>query len=134
MKKSSLQLVFESSSSDNHAPISIRVETGYDLRQDMLVLDAIRWMKVVWRKESLDLQMTPYGCVATGIDSGLFELVTPAVTTAQILSVGGGGVFSSLRSTALLRWLSNSAKEQRISLAKVVANFTHSCAGYCVVR
>lgn len=130
MKNSSLLLVFES---PNDTTISILFQIGNDLRQDMLILDAIRWMKVVWHAESLDLQMTPYSCLATDIDSGMIEVITPASTTAKIVSDTGVGL-SSMRSTVLLQWLSNGAKEQRLPLATVIENFTNSCAGYFVVR
>lgn len=129
LSKSSLLLVFETTT--RKTTITIQFKIGEDLRQDMFILDVIRWMEVVWRKESLDLRMTPYACLATGVDSGIIQVVTPSTTTAKIVSDSFGGVF---RSNSLLQWLTNGAKEQRIALTKVVENFTHSCAGYFVAR
>jgi hypothetical protein len=39
----------------------------------MLVLDAIRLMETIWKSENLDLRVTPYRCIATGVDHGEFR-------------------------------------------------------------
>ena len=65
-------------------------KSGDDLRQDMLVLDAIRLMDSIWRSNGLDMRMTLYDCVPTGVDCGMIEAVTPATTTAKITANHGG--------------------------------------------
>ena len=45
-----------------------------DLRQDMLTLQIISIMDTLWKEEGLDLRMIPYGCLATGYESGLIRV------------------------------------------------------------
>ena len=94
----------------------------------MLVLDAMRIMDTIWKSENLDLRMTPYRCVATGVDhgiefsslfavarcsnendKGMIEAVVPTATTAKIVAEHGG-VLSAMRTTPLLSWLIDRAR------------------------
>ena len=44
----------------------------------------------LWEKDKMfDLKMTPYGCVATGDEVGLIEIVKNANTVAGILACAG---------------------------------------------
>jgi len=45
-----------------------------DLRQDMLTLQTIGIMDMLWKSEGLDLRMIPYGCLATGDHQGMIEV------------------------------------------------------------
>ena len=38
----------------------------------------------VWQEDGLDLCMIPYGCVATGPNSGIIEVVKDAKTVADV--------------------------------------------------
>ena len=74
--------------------------------------------------------MTPYGCLSTGDQVGLIEVILNSSTIAKIQkkSRGARGAFDK---TLLLKWL----REQNpnpAQLDKVIENFTLSCAGYCV--
>jgi phosphatidylinositol-4,5-bisphosphate 3-kinase len=41
----------------------------------------------LWKSEGLDLKLSPYGCVSTGHELGMIEVVTQSETTANISSV-----------------------------------------------
>ena len=66
------------------------MKSGDDLRQDMLTLQMIRLMDKVWKKENLDLRLLPYGCIATGNDEGMIEVVGNSNTLANITKQSGG--------------------------------------------
>ena len=38
----------------------------------------------IWQKDGLDLCLIPYGCVATGPNSGVIEVVKDAKTVANV--------------------------------------------------
>lgn len=74
--------------------------------------------------------MIPYGCLSTGDQVGLIEVILNSSTIAKIQkkSRGARGAFDK---TLLLKWL----REQNPNpahLDKAIENFTLSCAGYCV--
>lgn len=105
-------------------------KNGDDLRQDMLTLQIIRIMDSQWKADGLDLRMIPYGCLSTGDQVGLIEVILNSSTIAKIQkkSHGARGAF---KKEVLLQWL----REQNPNpthLAKAIENFTLSCAGYCV--
>merc|ERR1712196_601640 len=80
-------------------------KAGDDLRQDQLTLQLLYIFDDLWRQHpaietkvkinswekngSFDLKMTPYGCVATGDEVGLIEIVKNANTVAGILACAG---------------------------------------------
>ena len=80
-------------------------KAGDDLRQDQLTLQLLYIFDDLWRqhaaidttpkiaswerKNAFDLNMTPYGCVATGDEVGLIEIVKNANTVAGILACAG---------------------------------------------
>jgi hypothetical protein len=59
-------------------------QSGEDLRQDMMVLDAIHLMNTIWKSENLDLRMTLYSCIATGVDHGLSIVVAFSFSKVDI--------------------------------------------------
>jgi len=126
-----LWLVFKQSYRDKK--ISIIYKNGDDLRQDMLTLQILTIMDQIWKEEGLDMKMIPYKCLATGSDSGLIEVVSPANTIANIQKErSGGAVNSSFRYKSLLEWITDMAVKHDISRQEAIDNFTYSCAGYCV--
>jgi len=124
-----LWLVFKKN--ENNSLMSIIYKNGDDLRQDMLMLQLISIMDTLWKSEGLDLKMMPYGCLATGSNSGLIEVVSPANTIANIQKTRKGKM-SAFRHQTLFEWIEQKAVEQDISLDEAIENFTCSCAGYCV--
>lgn len=57
------------------------------MRQDMLTLQLFKIMDKLWKEDGLDLHLTIYGCMATGENKGLIEVVERSKTTAEIQKV-----------------------------------------------
>ncbi|KAM9317268.1 phosphatidylinositol 4,5-bisphosphate 3-kinase catalytic subunit beta isoform [Gastrophryne carolinensis] len=106
-------------------------KNGDDLRQDMLTLQLLRLMDVLWKESGLDLRIVPYGCLATGDRCGMIEVVSAAETIADIQLEGTNlAAAAAFNKDALLNWIKeNNAGED---LERAIEEFTLSCAGYCV--
>ena len=109
---------------------SVIFKVGDDLRQDMLVLNAFSLMDRLWKQDGLDLRLSVFRCIPTGRDAGFVEVVPNAQTMAQIQRAANG-LTGALRATSLRAWL-EAKNPDPDALATAVANFTLSCAGYCV--
>ncbi|TRZ19456.1 hypothetical protein HGM15179_007659 [Zosterops borbonicus] len=111
--------------------VGIIFKNGDDLRQDMLTLQMIQLMDVLWKQEGLDLRMTPYGCLSTGDRTGLIEVVMHSDTIANIqLNKSNMVATAAFNKDALLNWLKS--KNPGDALDQAIEEFTLSCAGYCV--
>lgn len=111
--------------------VGIIFKNGDDLRQDMLTLQMLRLMDLLWKEAGLDLRISPYGCLATGDHSGLIEVVSKSETIADIqLNSSNVAAAAAFNKDALLNWL----KENNTGddLDRAIETFTVSCAGYCV--
>ncbi|KAM4695460.1 phosphatidylinositol 4,5-bisphosphate 3-kinase catalytic subunit beta isoform 1-T2 [Discoglossus pictus] len=111
--------------------IGIIFKNGDDLRQDMLTLQLLRLMDMLWKESGLDLRIVPYGCLATGDRCGMIEVVSAAETIADIqLNCSNLAAAAAFNKDALLNWI----KEYNAGddLEKAIEEFTLSCAGYCV--
>jgi len=128
-KKLPLWLVFKNAD-PNGQPKSVIFKSGDDLRQDMLTLQMIRLMDKLWKTENLNLLLNPYGCIATGFEEGMIEVVMNAETMASVVRSAGGAT-AAFKLEPLANWIkSNNPSEEQYS--KAVENFILSCAGYCV--
>ncbi|KAK3518838.1 hypothetical protein QTP70_014998 [Hemibagrus guttatus] len=106
-------------------------KNGDDLRQDMLTLQMIQLMDVLWKSEGLDLRMIPYGCLSTGDKTGLIEVVKNSDTIANIQrNKSNSAATAAFNKDALLDWLKS--KNPGDKLDQAIEEFTLSCAGYCV--
>jgi phosphatidylinositol-4,5-bisphosphate 3-kinase len=105
--------------------VYIIFKSGDDLRQDMLTLQMIRLMDKLWLAENLDLRMSPYGCVATGDEVGMIEVVLNAETTANITKKSGG-VTAAFKSDPLAKWLKKENERRR--RPSTTASSTTLCA------
>ena len=93
-----------------------------DLRQDMLALQFIQMIDIIWKSDGLDLRfdplsdahsnwnelyssLLPYGCLATGYCSGLIEVVKNAKTIMNIQKLGGLKGQFQFDASALYRWI-----------------------------
>ncbi|XP_053165525.1 phosphatidylinositol 4,5-bisphosphate 3-kinase catalytic subunit beta isoform isoform X2 [Hemicordylus capensis] len=111
--------------------VGIIFKNGDDLRQDMLTLQMLRLMDLLWKEAGLDLRILPYGCLATGDHSGLIEVVSASETIADIqLNSSNVAAAAAFNKDALLNWIKeyNSGDD----LDRAIEAFTLSCAGYCV--
>lgn len=111
--------------------VGIIFKNGDDLRQDMLTLQMIQLMDVLWKTEGLDLRMTPYGCLSTGNKTGVIEVVKSSDTIANIQrNKSNSAATAAFNKDALLDWLKS--KNPGDKLEQAIEEFTLSCAGYCV--
>ncbi|XP_041850415.1 phosphatidylinositol 4,5-bisphosphate 3-kinase catalytic subunit beta isoform [Melanotaenia boesemani] len=111
--------------------LGIIFKNGDDLRQDMLTLQILRLMDLLWKEENLDLRIVPYGCLATGDRAGLIEVVSSADTIANIqLTSSNVAATAAFNKDALLNWLKE--RNSGDALDRAIEEFTLSCAGYCV--
>lgn len=111
--------------------VGVIFKNGDDLRQDMLTLQMIQLMDILWKKEGLDLRMTPYGCLSMGDKTGLIEVVMHSDTIANIqLNKSNMVATAAFNKDALLNWLKS--KNPGDALDRAIEEFTLSCAGYCV--
>ncbi|KAK3713310.1 hypothetical protein QZH41_009033, partial [Actinostola sp. cb2023] len=111
------------------APVKMIFKNGDDLRQDMLTLQLIRFMDRIWKQNGLDLKMIPYGCLSTGNNVGMIQVVENAVTLANIQKIRGA-ITGALGKTCILDWLIKCNPKDQMD--EVTKRFTLSCAGYCV--
>lgn len=123
-----------------HRDFQIIFKSGDDLRQDMLTLQVIKIMDDIWQSEGLDLRMIPYGCLATGQNAGMIEVVRNAKTVMHVLK-------QDIRSAMMVRtkelhsWIKEKNRPLPMSpdgsaadcpYLQAIEAFTMSCAGYCV--
>lgn len=128
-KKLPLWLVFQNADPKG-ADRYIIFKSGDDLRQDMLTLQMIRIMDHLWKKNDLDFQLNAYGCIATGDEVGMIEVVLNAMTTAAITNAAGGAT-AAFRDDPIDNWIrEQNPTDGAYRLAK--EKFIYSCAGYCV--
>ncbi|KAJ3342264.1 Phosphatidylinositol (PI) 3-kinase [Gonapodya sp. JEL0774] len=103
-------------------------KTGDDLRQDQLCIQIITLMDRLLRKENLDLRLTPYRVLATGVDHGLVQFI-PNLALATILADYNGSLLNYLREHNR-----DDTAEETFGVSKnAMDNYIRSCAGYCVV-
>jgi phosphatidylinositol 3-kinase len=91
---SPLRLNFKTSNPER--PIyPIIFKTGDDLRQDQLVIQIVSLMDKLLLKENLDLKLTPYKIIATGIDHGAVQFIDSVSLNGAIAK--GGSILGYLR-------------------------------------
>uniref|UniRef100_A0A8C2APD0 Phosphatidylinositol-4-phosphate 3-kinase, catalytic subunit type 2 beta n=1 Tax=Cyprinus carpio TaxID=7962 RepID=A0A8C2APD0_CYPCA len=109
--------------------VGFLIQSGDDLRQDMLTLQIIRIMNKIWIQEGLDMRMVIFRCFSTGRGRGMVEMIPNAETLRKIQVEHG--VTGSFKDRPLADWLQkhNPTEDE---YEKAVENFIYSCAGCCV--
>eukprot|EP01034_Spumella_vulgaris_P029242 gene29242-36259_t len=152
-KKKPLWLHFKDANGGTDIVLMLKV--GDDLRQDALIMQLLRVMNDLWRKEGLDMQMMLYDCISTGFERGLLQVVLNANTLGNILAEatdkvnsGKSGSLSRKLGAAmkalgdfnvLSEWISEQVEKEvgdesqrKFENEKRVQNFMISTAAYCV--
>lgn len=122
------------SATPNTPPLTVLYKQGDDLRQDQLTLQVLRVIDLLWKTEDMELEMSCYGCIATGYETGLIEVVGDAETIGAI-TAGKGVRLKKIRAMAnvydekrLKKWLKSKGHPQRMWEQR----FLKSCAAYAV--
>ncbi|KAL4221713.1 Phosphatidylinositol 4 [Mactra antiquata] len=105
------------------------VKHGDDLRQDMLVLQLIKLMDMVWKYSCRNYWITTYDCMSVDEKFGLIEVITEAKTVCDIQMHKQTGI---LRITGANAWLYEESGRGEGYL-EAVRRFKHSCAAFCVI-
>ncbi len=134
-KMAPLWLVFNNAD-HNGMPLYVMFKCGDDLRQDILTLQILRYMDELWLQNGMDLRLSPYNVIATGLTEnkkgcGMIEIMLKSCTTAGIQMEYGGGAGGAFKVETLDQYLRDHNKTDE-AYQKAVENFTYSCAGYCV--
>jgi len=66
--------------------IVVMFKAGDDLRQDQLTLQVLNIMDKLWKASGIDLCLSPYGCISTGDELGMLEIVGNSDTLANIVA------------------------------------------------
>ena len=111
--------------------ISIIFKCGDDLRQDALTLSILGSMEQTWVVNGLPLMMKLYGCVSTGLDVGMIEVVPSSATTAAIQASEAGTLRGAFAKNPIRSWLDRQCVDDDERLA-ARERFMRSCAAYCV--
>jgi phosphatidylinositol-4,5-bisphosphate 3-kinase len=105
-------------------------KNGDDLRQDMLTLQILRLMDIIWKAEGLDLKMLIYQVFTTGSYTGFIEVMKDSLTLMKIQMAGGVMGRFQIDTLQLYKWICENNKNEKLGVA--IDLFTRSCAAYCV--
>ncbi|KAJ1455194.1 hypothetical protein M885DRAFT_219886 [Pelagophyceae sp. CCMP2097] len=105
----------------------VMVKNGDDIRQDQLVMQFVLLMDLLLKRINLDLKLTCFRVLATGVTSGLLEFVEDSHAISTILADHNNSIAAFLR-----RHNADASQPDGVS-AEARDNFTKSCAGYCVI-
>ena len=111
---------------DNDEYYQIIWKNGDDLRRDQLIIQMIHLMDNLLMDFNLDLCLTPYPVLATGVDHGMMEFVPNSPTV-------GGILLDSKYNNNLKSFIEEKSNGKPKEFAKMQDRFTKSLAGYCVI-
>ncbi|EAY14583.1 Phosphatidylinositol 3- and 4-kinase family protein [Trichomonas vaginalis G3] len=128
-KKKPFWLTFHNAAPFSTEPIQTMFKVGDDLRQDHLTLQVMKVMDYIWRQNNLDLRMSNYSVLPTGLNQGFIEVVPNSVTEQKLQQEKGKmGSFDENTFIDYLKLMNTT--EQTLQMAK--ENFMLSSAGYAV--
>ena len=106
-------------------------KVGDDLRQDLLILQLLWLMDDCWLRAGIDTRIKPYSTMPVGREIGFIEVISRAKTVMNIQKQYPFGGWQVVDQKTILHWLKErNPSVTSYSLAR--ANFTQSCAAYCV--
>ncbi|WKX92385.1 hypothetical protein Q1695_010425 [Nippostrongylus brasiliensis] len=115
---------------DANKEYTLIFKQGDDLRQDQLVIQMFRLMDTLFKKDQLDLKLTPYAVLSTGVNEGFVQFIK-AKPLREIINTYKRYNVDSIK---------EAMKEARPDAngplgieANVVDNYVRSLAGYCVM-
>ncbi|MFH4977267.1 hypothetical protein AB6A40_003976 [Gnathostoma spinigerum] len=117
-----IKLCFETETNERYTTV---FKSGDDLRQDQLVVQMIRIMDRLLRREGLDLRLTPYSVLATSPNDGFIEFVKSTPLTSVMSN------WSSIQE--FLRSFRPSPNSRYGIEHEVLENYVRSCAGYSII-
>ncbi|KAL1510021.1 hypothetical protein ABEB36_004678 [Hypothenemus hampei] len=109
---------------DNQEYVAI-FKLGDDLRQDQLILQMITLMDKLLNKENLDLKLTPYRVLATGIKHGFVQFIH-STPVAEVLTTEG----------SIHNYFKKYHPQENAPYGiqpDIMDAYIRSCAGYCVI-
>ena len=109
---------------DNDEYYKIIWKNGDDIRQDQLIIQMIHLMDNLLKEVNLNLYLTPYPVLATGLDHGMLEFVPDSPSIAKVLEKYNNNISIYLESNC-------NGKQQELAL--IIDRFVKSLAGYCVI-
>jgi len=118
-----LKIVFQCSDGETRA---VMYKAGDDLRQDQLVLQAIRLCDHLLKRENVDLELITYGTLATDMAEGLIELVPSSLTLYEITKEYTNS------NNSILSYL-ESYNPHPDDLQQAIERYLKSLAGFCVI-
>ncbi|XP_065836235.1 phosphatidylinositol 3-kinase catalytic subunit type 3-like [Oscarella lobularis] len=124
--KSALMPIKISFRTDKNEKYDVIFKNGDDLRQDQLILQVLKLMDKLLRRENLDLKLTPYRALATSTSNGFIECVPNVHAVAEVLAKWGT-IQDYFRKCAPSEVTSHGIAQE------VMDTYVKSCAGYCVI-
>lgn len=120
--------------SSDDSILNVIFKSGDDLRQDVLTLQILKVMDKMWLENDLDLKITSYKVLPTGITEGFIQFITGKEIDGLQMVQGFAG---ALDRELLLKYLRKQGLEivngaPRYDLIKQQENFVKSLAGFCV--
>ena len=106
------------------SPKACIFKVGDDCRQDVLALQVIEVLKTAYGAAGLPACLQPYGCIATGYEQGIIEVVPNTASRDGIGKEMDGGLLDMFRSTF--------GAVGSPGFERARHNFLLSCAGYAV--
>ncbi|CAJ0578216.1 unnamed protein product, partial [Mesorhabditis spiculigera] len=98
---------------------------GDDLRQDQLVIQMIRLMDRLMKRDQLDLRLTPYSVLATGLTEGFVQFVKATPLR---------DIFTQYQTIPAYLQAKRPSRDHPLKIeTEVVENYVRSLAGYSIV-
>ena len=119
-----------SAKSSDGSNINVIFKSGDDLRQDVLTLQILKVMDKMWLDNDLDLKITAYKVLPTGISDGFIQFVSAECIDALQMDQGFAG---ALDRELLMKYLRKTSENgTKYDIQKQQENFVKSLAGFCV--